>query len=115
MRLKQEIPLTDDERATLERWIRRPTTAQALAQRARIILWKGHCSVHGRFTVEQIEKARQDYPGIRVIVHPECTLDVVRAADLNGSTEYIIKQISEAPAGSQWQSWPPIATGDPRA
>lgn len=69
---------------------------------SRILLWKGHCSVHGRFTVEQVEKARTDYPDINVIVHPECTLDVVRAADMNGSTEFIIKQISEAPAGSRW-------------
>jgi quinolinate synthase len=58
--------------------------------------------VHGRFTVEQIEKARREHPGINVIVHPECTLDVVRAADLNGSTEYIIKQVSAAPAGTKW-------------
>jgi quinolinate synthase len=77
------------------------TTPERLRE-AKLILWKGHCSVHGRFTVEQVEKARADFPGIKVLVHPECTLDVVRAADLNGSTEYIIKQISEAPAGSQW-------------
>jgi quinolinate synthase len=69
---------------------------------SRILLWRGHCSVHGRFTVDQVEKAREDYPNVNVIVHPECTLDVVRASDLNGSTEYIIKKISEAPAGSQW-------------
>jgi quinolinate synthase len=69
---------------------------------SRILLWKGHCSVHGRFTVEQIEQARREHPGVNVIVHPECTLDVVRASDLNGSTEYIIKQISEAPAGTAW-------------
>jgi quinolinate synthase len=69
---------------------------------SRILLWKGHCSVHGRFTVEQVEQARREYPGVNVIVHPECTLDVVRAADMNGSTEYIIKKISEAPAGSAW-------------
>lgn len=77
-------------------------TTKERVEESRILLWKGHCSVHGRFTVEQIEKARQDYPEINVIVHPECPLDVVRAADLNGSTEYIIKKVSEAPAGSQW-------------
>ena len=71
-------------------------------QAKRVLLWKGHCSVHGRFTVEQIAKARTDYPGVRVIVHPECPLDVVQAADLNGSTEYIIKAVTESPAGSIW-------------
>jgi len=65
-------------------------------------LWKGHCSVHKRFTVRQIEKARREYPGINVIVHPECEFDVVQAADMSGSTELILARISEAPAGSQW-------------
>jgi quinolinate synthase len=76
-------------------------TPERLAD-SKFILWKGHCSVHGRFTVEQIEKARRDHPGIRVIVHPECTLDVVRAADCNGSTEYIIKTIEQSEAGAKW-------------
>jgi quinolinate synthase len=71
-------------------------------ERARIILWKGYCSTHMRFSVQQIEKARADYPGIRVIVHPECRREVVAAADLYGSTEYIIEQIERAPAGSKW-------------
>lgn len=69
---------------------------------AKFILWKGHCSVHKRFTVEQIEKARVDHPGVQVLVHPECELDVVKTADFNGSTEYIIKTIEAAPAGSTW-------------
>ena len=71
-------------------------------ERSKIILWKGHCSTHMRFNVEQIEKARIDYPGIKVLVHPECRREVVAAADLYGSTEYIIEQIEKAPAGSQW-------------
>lgn len=71
-------------------------------RRATFILWKGHCSVHQRFTVEQIEGARARYPEVNVLVHPECPLDVVRAADLNGSTEFIIKTIENAPAGSVW-------------
>jgi len=70
--------------------------------RAKIILWKGYCSTHMRFSPQQIEKARADYPGIRVIVHPECRREVVDAADLYGSTEYIIQQIERAPAGTQW-------------
>ncbi len=69
---------------------------------AKFILWKGHCSVHKRFTVEQIEQARREHPGITVIVHPECPLDVVRAADLSGSTETILHTIEAAPAGSTW-------------
>ena len=71
-------------------------------KRARIILWKGHCSVHARFTVRQIENIRRQHPGVRVIVHPEVTWDVVQAADDSGSTEYIIKQVTDSPAGSIW-------------
>jgi len=71
-------------------------------ERSRMILWRGHCSVHARFTVEQIAKARADYPGVNVIVHPECRLEVVEAADMDGSTEFIVKQITAAPAGSVW-------------
>jgi quinolinate synthase len=71
-------------------------------KRARIILWKGHCSVHTRFTVRQIENLRALHPGIRVIVHPEVPWDVVQAADDSGSTEYIIKQVKNSAAGSTW-------------
>jgi quinolinate synthase len=76
-------------------------TPEQLRQ-ARIVLWKGHCSVHKRFTVAQIEQARRDYPGITVIVHPECPLPVVQAADLAGSTEFILARIAEGAPGSQW-------------
>jgi quinolinate synthase len=69
---------------------------------ARIILWKGHCSVHARFTVRQIEQLRSQHPGIRIIVHPEVPFDVVQAADDSGSTEYIIRQVKSSPAGSIW-------------
>jgi quinolinate synthase len=69
---------------------------------ARMILWKGHCSVHARFTVRQIENMRAQHPGIRVIVHPEVPFDVVQAADDSGSTEYIIKTVKASPAGSIW-------------
>ena len=70
--------------------------------RARIILWQGHCSVHTRFTVRQIEQVRAQHPGVRVIVHPEVPLDVVQAADESGSTEYIIHTVSNSPEGSVW-------------
>jgi quinolinate synthase len=71
-------------------------------KKARMILWKGHCSVHARFTVRQIEQLRAQHPGIRIIVHPEVPFDVVQAADDSGSTEYIIRQVKSSPAGSVW-------------
>jgi len=71
-------------------------------KRARMILWKGHCSVHTRFTVRQIENMRAQHPGLRVIVHPEVPWDVVQAADDAGSTEYIIKTVKDSPVGSVW-------------
>jgi quinolinate synthase len=67
---------------------------------SRVILWHGYCSVHKRFTVAQVEQARAQYPGVRVIVHPECTMEVVDAADEAGSTDYIKKAVESAPAGT---------------
>ncbi len=67
---------------------------------AKMILWKGFCSVHQRFTVDQIDRARKAFPGCKVIVHPECSMDVVNAADGTGSTAYIVREIENAPAGS---------------
>jgi quinolinate synthase len=69
---------------------------------AKVILWRGHCSVHGRFTVDNINQARQQLPGVKILVHPECQHDVVANADLVGSTEMIIKSITQSPAGSKW-------------
>jgi quinolinate synthase len=69
---------------------------------ARIILWKGYCSVHQRFTPQQVERVRREHPGIRVIAHPECRFDVAQAADQIGSTEGIIKAIQASPAGTEW-------------
>jgi quinolinate synthase len=74
-------------------------TDEAL-DRSRIILWQGHCSVHQRFTLNQIEEARERYPGAKIVVHPECRFEVVQAADANGSTAYIAKYVAEAPPGS---------------
>jgi len=71
-------------------------------QNARVILWKGYCSVHQRFTPQHVERVRREHPGIRVIVHPECRFEVTQAADEIGSTEGIIKAITASPAGSQW-------------
>ncbi|WP_411140667.1 quinolinate synthase NadA [Streptomyces sp. x-80] len=69
---------------------------------ARMILWRGHCSVHGRFSLESVEDVRARIPGVNVLVHPECKHEVVAAADYVGSTEYIIKALEAAPAGSKW-------------
>ena len=76
-------------------------SAEAIGK-ARVILWKGYCSVHQRFTPEQIAKVRRENPGVRVIVHPECKFEVAQAADEIGSTEGIIRAIKAAPPGSQW-------------
>ncbi|NYE94708.1 quinolinate synthase [Psychromicrobium silvestre] len=75
-------------------------TDEKTLQDARVILWHGFCSVHRRFTVAQIEQARLNHQGVRVIVHPECPMPVVDAADESGSTDYIVKAIQAAPAGS---------------
>jgi len=69
---------------------------------ARIILWKGHCSVHQRFLPEHADKVRATYPGIKVIVHPECRLEVCQKADAIGSTERLIKIVEDAPSGSMF-------------
>jgi quinolinate synthase len=71
-------------------------------RRARLILWKGHCSVHGRFKPWHVDQVRADVPGIKVLVHPECIYEVVQKSDLNGSTEFIIKTLEAAEAGSKW-------------
>ena len=67
-----------------------------------MILWKGHCSVHGRFSVDVIDELRARTPDIKILVHPECTHEVVTRADLVGSTEFIIKTVEAAPPGSSW-------------
>ncbi|MGI5442802.1 quinolinate synthase NadA [Streptomyces shenzhenensis] len=69
---------------------------------ARMILWRGHCSVHGRFGLDSVNEVRERIPGVNVLVHPECRHEVVAAADQVGSTEYIIKALEAAPAGSKW-------------
>jgi quinolinate synthase len=69
---------------------------------AKMILWRGHCSVHGRFTADNVADVRARVPGVNVLVHPECRHEVVLGADLVGSTEFIIKTLDAAPAGSKW-------------
>jgi quinolinate synthase len=71
-------------------------------KKAKVILWRGHCSVHGRFTVENIKDVKIRLPGVQVLVHPECQHDVVSNADVVGSTEVIIKTVKDSPAGTKW-------------
>ena len=71
-------------------------------RRAKIILWRGHCSVHGRFTLDSVDEVRSRVPGVNVLVHPECRHEVVTAADHVGSTEYIIRTLDAAEPGSAW-------------
>jgi quinolinate synthase len=69
---------------------------------AKLILWRGHCSVHGRFKPWHVDKVRQETPGVQVLVHPECMREVVEISDLDGSTSFIIKTVENSPAGSKW-------------
>ncbi len=69
---------------------------------AKLILWRGHCSVHGRFKPWHVDKVREEMPGVQVLVHPECMREVVEISDLDGSTSYIIKTVENAPSGSKW-------------
>ena len=76
-------------------------TAEQL-RAAKVILWRGHCSVHGRFTVDAVNEVRKRLPGVKVLVHPECQHEVVSIADVVGSTEAIIRTVEQSPAGSKW-------------
>ena len=98
--LKMGIP--EDEMIVWDPFQRLGGHTPETLRRARVILWKGHCSVHTRFTTGQIQESRDKYPDVNVLVHPECTRETVDAADYVGSTEYIVKMVSEAPAGSVW-------------
>ncbi len=71
-------------------------------ENVKVILWKGHCSVHESFTVENVEEIRSTKPDMNILVHPECSHEVVKESDYNGSTSYIIETIQKAPAGSKW-------------
>ena len=71
-------------------------------ERSRVILWQGHCSVHAMFRPEHVDAVRAHLPGVRILVHPECSMEVVDKADLVGSTSFILRQVEEAPAGTSW-------------
>ncbi|HZZ71875.1 MAG TPA: quinolinate synthase NadA [Pirellulales bacterium] len=74
----------------------------ATIERARVLLWKGHCSVHAMFRPEHVDQARAKTPGIKVLVHPECAMEVVDKSDMRGSTSKIIKEVESAPPGTKW-------------
>jgi len=69
-------------------------------EKARVIVWKGHCHVHTNFTLQQVEQVRGEYPEVKIVVHPECVPEVVQAADANGSTKFIVEFCEKAPSGS---------------
>ena len=98
--LKLGIPL--DEMVVWNPFKRLGGNTPEQLRKAKMVLWQGHCSVHTRFTPAQVKSARERYPDINVLVHPECPMETLQVADMNGSTEFIRKTINEAPAGSQW-------------
>jgi quinolinate synthase len=94
------IPL--DEMAVWDPRQDRGGNSAAAIQRSRVLLWKGHCSVHQMFKPAHVRLMREQHPGIQILVHPECMMEVVDMADLVGSTEYILRTVNKAAAGTQW-------------
>jgi quinolinate synthase len=97
-----KLGLSLDECVVWNPWKPRGGLTDEAILKAKVILWRGHCSVHGRFSIDNIEEMRKRIPGVNILVHPECQHDVVKNADYVGSTESIIKTVSAAPAGSAW-------------
>ncbi len=91
-----------DEMTVWDPWALQGGQTRAGLEKSRVVLWKGHCSVHQRFLPSHVEDVRAKYPGIRVIVHPECRWDVCQKADALGSTERLIQMVEEAPQGSSF-------------
>lgn len=96
------LGLSLEECVLWDPWKPRGGLTEEEVRRAKVILWRGHCSVHGRFTVDSVEEIRARIPGVNILVHPECRHDVVKSADVVGSTEMIIRTIENAPSGSAW-------------
>jgi quinolinate synthase len=97
-----ELGLTLDDCAVWNPWKPNGGLTEDEIRQAKILLWRGHCSVHGRFNMESVNDVRTRIPGVKILVHPECPHDVVKAADVVGSTEMIIKAIEASPVGSAW-------------
>ena len=96
------LGLTADDCVVWNPWKEQGGLTDQELQDAKVILWRGHCSVHGRFSKENIDEVRARISGVQVLVHPECKNEVVMAADVVGSTEMIIKTVTASPAGSKW-------------
>jgi len=94
--------ITLDECVTWDPWKPLGGLTEDQLRSAKMILWRGHCSVHGRFTLESVNDVRNRIKDVKILVHPECTYEVVSNADVVGSTEAIIRTIAEAPVGSSW-------------
>ena len=97
-----QLGLSLDDCAVWNPWKENGGLTDVQIKRARVLLWRGHCSVHGRFTLDSVNEVRARIPGVKVLVHPECQHEVVSAADVIGSTESIIKTVAESSAGSKW-------------
>ena len=97
-----KLGLTLEECVIWNPWKENGGLSDSQIQRAKVILWRGHCSVHGRFSLENINQMRAKLPGVSILVHPECTHEVVSNADVVGSTEAIIRTIENSPVGSKW-------------
>jgi quinolinate synthase len=98
----QSLGLSLDDCVLWNPWKEMGGLTREELERAKVILWRGHCSVHGRFSKDSIDDVRSRIPAVNILVHPECTHEVVTHADFVGSTEYIIKTIEAAPSGSAW-------------
>ena len=98
----KDLGLSLDDCVVWNPWKPQGGLTEAEIRGAKMILWRGHCSVHGRFTAQSIADFRERIPEINIIVHPECQHEVVAAADVVGSTEKIIKTVSESAPGTQW-------------
>jgi len=98
----QSLGLTLDDCVLWNPWKPMGGLTEQAIQSAKVILWRGHCSVHGRFTKESIDEVRERIPGVQILVHPECQHEVITNADVVGSTEMIIRTVESSPAGSKW-------------
>ena len=97
-----DLGISIDECVVWNPWKEMGGLTEDQLRNAKMILWRGHCSVHGRFKAEHVDRVREDIPGVSVIVHPECQHEVVTKADVIGSTEKIIRTVSDSPVGSKW-------------
>jgi quinolinate synthase len=97
-----KLGLSLDDCVVWNPWKSNGGLSEEQLQKAKVILWRGHCSVHGRFTLDNIKDARNKLAGVKILVHPECQHEVVAAADVVGSTEMIIQTVKQSPAGSSW-------------